>query len=68
MNKYNNLANNLKEIGVWLTKEFKQISAGTANPGILDSVNVESYGSFMAITHVASISMDNNSLKVLSPI
>jgi ribosome recycling factor len=64
MNKFNNLSNLLKECTAWLQKEFKKISAGQANPAVLDSVNVESYGSYMPIAHVANISLDANSLKV----
>lgn len=64
MNKFNNFSKDLKDVIAWLQKEFKQISAGQANPAVLDSVNVESYGSFMPVAHVANISLDANSLKV----
>lgn len=64
MNKFNNFEKTAKEAIAWLQKEFKQISAGQANPAVLDSVNVESYGSYMPISHVANISLDANSLKV----
>lgn len=62
--KYNNLQKDLDEVKAWLQKELKQISTGQANAGILDSVYVDAYGSKMLVTHVASISMDGNSLKV----
>ncbi len=65
MEKFNNFEKNLKEVVVWLQKEFKQISAGVANPAVLDSVNVESYGSFMPIAHLATIALDGNNLKVV---
>lgn len=64
MDKFNNFQNNLKGCIDWLHKEMKSISAGQANPAVLDSVMVESYGSFMQISHVANISLDANSLKV----
>lgn len=64
MQKFNNFEKILKEVVSWLQKEFKQISGGTANPAVLDSVNVEVYGSFMAIAHVASIALEGNNLKV----
>jgi len=64
MEKYKNLENNLGEVVAWLQKELKQISTGQANASILDSVYVDAYGSKMLVTHVASISMDGNSLKV----
>lgn len=65
MQKFNNFEKTLKEVVVWLQKGFKEISAGVANPAVLDSVNVEVYGSFMPIAHVASISLDSNNLKVV---
>lgn len=65
MQKFNELEKNLKEVISWLQKEFKQISAGVANPAVLDAVKVESYGTFMAITHVATISLDANNLKII---
>jgi ribosome recycling factor len=64
MEKFNNLQNNLKEISAWLQKEMKQISAGQANPAILDSVYVDVYGSSMLVSHLANISLDANTLKV----
>lgn len=65
MQKYNNFQKEISEIVEWLKKEFKSISAGVATPAILDSVNVESYGSYMNISHVASIVIaDAKSLKV----
>jgi ribosome recycling factor len=64
MNKFNNLSNSLKECISWMQKEMKQISAGAVNPAVLDSVMVESYGSYMQVMHLASISIDANSLKV----
>lgn len=39
----------------WLRKEYLGIRSGQANPGILDSVRVEVYGSLMPVNQVASI-------------
>ena len=64
MNKFNNFTKDLVEVVAWMQKEMKQISAGAVNPAILDSVQVESYGSRMAVNHLASITIDANSLKV----
>lgn len=65
LEKFNNFSSNLKEVVGWLQKEMKQISAGQANASVLDSVYVESYGTRMAVMHVATISLDGNSLKVV---
>lgn len=64
MNKQATFLNSLKDCVVWLQKEMKQISAGQANPAVLDSVNVEAYGSYSPIAHVANIALDANTLKV----
>ncbi len=64
LDKFNNFQGSLKEVTLWLQKELKQISAGAVNPSILDSVYIESYGSKMAVMHMASIAIDGNSLKV----
>lgn len=64
MNKFNNFSNNLKDVTAWMQKEMKQISAGQANPAVLDSVFVDSYGSRMQVSHLANISLDGNALKV----
>lgn len=64
MEKFNNLQNSLKDIVSWLQKEFKQISAGQANPAVLDSINVEVYGSYSPVAHLANIALDANTLKV----
>ncbi len=42
----------------WLKKEYQGIRSGQANPGILDSVRIEMYGSQMPINQVASITME----------
>lgn len=39
----------------WLRKEYLGVRSGQANPGILDSVRVEMYGSQMPINQVASV-------------
>lgn len=39
----------------WLRKEYLGIRSGQANPGILDSVRVDMYGSLMPVNQVASV-------------
>ena len=43
----------------WLKKEFSLLRTGRATSAILDSINVESYGSQSPIAHVATISMED---------
>lgn len=49
----------LSEIHEWLSKEYTQISTGRANPALLDTVMVESYGSKQPIKNVASINIED---------
>jgi ribosome recycling factor len=50
-----------------LDKEFHKIRAGKAHPQMLDSVRVESYGSQMPISQVASINTPDARTIVLQP-
>jgi ribosome recycling factor len=49
----------LAEVEKWLVGEFSGIRTGQATPALLDSVKVESYGSFMALNQVASLGIED---------
>lgn len=49
----------LKKIEDWLSKEYSQIHTGRATPMVLDSIKIESYGNFMPIKNVASITVED---------
>lgn len=51
----------------WLRKEYTQISTGRANPALLDSIQVESYGSYQPIKNVAAISIEEARTLRISP-
>ncbi len=53
------LKQKIVETEEWLKKEFSQIRTGRATPIILDAVSVESYGSYMAINQLASITIED---------
>ncbi len=57
----------LKKIEEWLSKEYSQVQTGRATPIILDSIMVESYGSFMSIKNVASISIEDSKTLRIAP-
>ncbi len=58
-------SNKLQGAVTWLNTEYAGIRTGQATPALLDSVKVESYGSFMPINQVASIgSEDARTLRV----
>ncbi len=50
---------------VWLQKEYASLRTGRSTPQILDSIQVDSYGSKMAINQLANISIeDARSLRI----
>lgn len=49
----------LKKVEEFLSKEYSQLNIGRASPMILDGVNVESYGSFVPLKNVASVSIED---------
>lgn len=51
----------------WLGKEFSQLHTGRATPALLDGIIVESYGTKMAIAHVAAISVEDSRTIRISP-
>jgi ribosome recycling factor len=67
MNKFNNLQADLDSSIDWYRSELKTISAGVATPVILDNVKVESYGSYMALSHVATVTIeDSKTLRIVA--
>jgi ribosome recycling factor len=63
----NDLEVRLKAIVDWLTTEFSGIRTGQATPALLDSVKVESYGSWMGINQVASLGIEDARTLRVSP-
>lgn len=51
----------------WLKTQYSQISTGRANPALVDSVMVESYGSFQPIKNIASITIEEARVLRISP-
>lgn len=49
----------LDEVNDWLQKEYAGIRTGQANPGLLDSVRVESYGTLVPLQQVGSLSIED---------
>lgn len=62
---FGDLKNKSKEVESWLSKEFSVIRTGRANSAILDFVQVEAYGSKMAIKELANIIVeDSRTIKI----
>lgn len=53
------IKNRLDDVVVWLQKEYAGIRTGQANPGLLDSVKVETYGTYLPIQQVGSIGIED---------
>ena len=49
----------LKDVVLWLQKELATIRTGQATPVLLDSVKVESYGTYMPLQQVGSIGVED---------
>jgi len=56
---FTKLKTDIASTETWLQKEFSTIRTNQANPSILDSVHVESYGSDVPLNQVASITNEN---------
>ena len=50
-----------------LSSDFGSIRAGRANPGVLDRVNVEYYGTMTPINQVAAVSVSEARILVIQP-
>ncbi len=56
---FSNTKAEFKKIEEWLGKEYSQIHTGRASPALLDSVQIESYGSYMPIKNVAAVHIED---------
>jgi len=56
-----------KGVEEWLRKEYMGIRTGIASPALLDGVQVESYGTRMAINQVANISVEDARVIRIAP-
>jgi ribosome recycling factor len=57
----------LKKVEEWLSKEYSQVHTGRATPMILDSIMVESYGSYQPIKNVAGITIEDPKTLRIAP-
>ena len=56
---FSNLKTKFKKVEEFLGKEYSQLNIGRASPMVLDGVSVESYGSFVLLKNVASVSIED---------
>lgn len=57
----------LKKIEDWLKNEYASVHTGKATPMVLDSINIESYGSRMPIKNVAGITIEDSKTLRVAP-
>lgn len=57
----------LKKIEEHLGKEYSQLNIGRASPMVLDGISVESYGSYVDLKNVASVSIEDPKTLRISP-
>ncbi len=62
-----NFKTELKKIEDFLSKEYSQLNIGRASPMVLDGVSVESYGSYVPLKNVASISIEDPKTLRIAP-
>ena len=62
-----NFKTELKKTEDFLAKEYNQLNIGRASPMILDGVSVESYGLYVPLKNVASISIEDPKTLRIAP-
>lgn len=64
---FSNFKTELKKVEDYLGKEYSQLNIGRASPMVLDGVTVESYGSFVPLKNVASVSIEDPKTLRIAP-
>jgi ribosome recycling factor len=64
---FSNFKTELKKTEEFLGKEYSQLNIGRASPMVLDGVSVESYGSYVPLKNVASISIEDPKTLRIAP-
>lgn len=64
---FSNFKIEINKITDYLSKEYNQLNIGRASPMILDGVSVESYGSYVLLKNVASVSIEDPKTLRIAP-
>lgn len=64
---FSNFRTGLKRVEEFLSKEYSQLNVGRASPMVLDGVSVESYGSYLPIKNLASVSIEDPKTLRIAP-
>jgi len=64
---FSNFKTELKKVEEFLSKEYTQLNIGRASPMVLDGISVESYGSYVPLKNVASVSIEDPKTLRIAP-
>ena len=64
---FSNFKTEIKKVGEFLSKEYSQLNIGRASPMVLDGVSVSSYGSYVPLKNVASVSIEDPKTLRINP-
>ena len=64
---FSNFKTGLKKVTEFLGKEYSQLNIGRASPLVLDGITIESYGSYVSLNTVASISIEDPKTLRIAP-
>jgi len=64
---FSNFKIELKKVVEFLGKEYSQLNVGRATPSVLDGIAVESYGSYVTLNTVASVSIEDPKTLRIAP-
>ncbi len=64
---FSNFDTKIESATEWLGGEFRAVQTGRATPMVLDNINIEVYGSWMNISHVAAINLEDAKTLRVSP-
>src|ERR1035437_6157917 len=64
---FSNFKTALKKVEEFLSKEYTQLNIGRASPMVLDGISVDSYGSYVPLKNVASVSIEDPKTLRITP-
>ncbi|MEK7088711.1 MAG: ribosome recycling factor [Patescibacteria group bacterium] len=64
---FSNFKIEINKVSEYLSKEYSQLNIGRASPMILDGVSVESYGSYVPLKNIASVSIEDPKTLRIAP-
>ena len=67
MYDFSELKDKVADAQEWLRKEFQGLRTGRATPALIDSIQIESYGSRMPLNQVASVGVEDARTLRISP-